>query len=178
MADELIEICDAAGNLTGEQKMKSEAHLDGSWHRAAHVWLYNFRGELLLQLRAAEKTLYPSVWDVSAAGHVGVGEKPIIAALRELEEELGLQVAPEDLEFFKVVKNSPPFSGFKNNEFYHVYFCEYAGSLDELILQPEEVDQVKYFTISEIERQLEHDQENFVPHGSYWYEILAEFKTR
>ena len=60
MADELIDICDENNNLIDIQKMKSEAHKDGLWHRASHIWIYNSNGEILLQLRAKEKPLYVS----------------------------------------------------------------------------------------------------------------------
>ena len=78
--------------------MKSEAHTDGLWHRAAHIWIYNSKGEILLQLRAKDKQFWPDRWEISAAGHVGAGEKPEDAAVRELSEELGISAKAEDLE--------------------------------------------------------------------------------
>lgn len=172
MADELIDICDDANNLTGVRKMKSEAHRDGTWHRAAHIWIYNSQGEVLLQRRAEGKQLYPGAWDVSVGGHVDAGEEPATAAMRELAEELGLRAVPDELEFFKVVKNSPPFPGFKNNEFYYVYFLKFDGSVDDLKLQVEEVQAVAFIAINEIKKQLSLDASRFVPHGAYWLEAL------
>ncbi len=58
MVDELIDICDENNNLLKIQKMKSEAHRDGLWHRTSHVWIYNSNGEILLQLRAKTKTFF------------------------------------------------------------------------------------------------------------------------
>lgn len=68
MGDELVDICDENNNLHGIRKTTSEAHRAGLWHRASHVWIYNSKGEILLQLRAKEKLLYPDMWDISAAG--------------------------------------------------------------------------------------------------------------
>ena len=82
MADELIDICDESNNLTKIQKMKSYAHKAGLWHRTAHIWIYNSKGNILLQLRAKEKLLYPDMWDISAAGHVSAGEDPTTSGLR------------------------------------------------------------------------------------------------
>ena len=96
MADELIDICDKNNNHINIQKMKSEAHKDGLWHRASHIWIYNSNGEILLQLRAKEKELYPDMWDISAAGHVSAGEEPIVSGLREVKEELGLKGQIDD----------------------------------------------------------------------------------
>jgi isopentenyl-diphosphate delta-isomerase type 1 len=178
MADEMIDIYNESNEPTGVRKMKSEAHRDGSWHRAAHIWIYNSQGEVLLQHRAAGKPLYPDVWDVSVGGHVDAGEEPLEAAVRELAEELGLQADPEELEFFRVIKNSPPFLGFKNNEFYYVYFLKFDGSIDDLKLQREEVQAVAFFTIDEIKRRLSLNEEGFVPHGGYWFEALNEAGNR
>lgn len=86
MADELIEIYNGNNEPLGIEKMKSEAHRNGLWHRASHIWIYNSAGEILLQLRAENKELYPNMWDISAAGHISAGEEPIISALREMEE--------------------------------------------------------------------------------------------
>ena len=49
MTDELIEICDENNNRLGPQKMKSEAHREGLWHRTSHIWIYNSAKEILCQ---------------------------------------------------------------------------------------------------------------------------------
>ncbi len=99
MADELIDICDENNNLLGIRKMKSEAHWEGLWHRAAHTWIYNSRKEVLLQLRAKNKELYPAVWDYAAAGHISAGEEPLDASVRETQEEIGLSAKKEIWNF-------------------------------------------------------------------------------
>ncbi len=76
--------------------MKSEAHREGLWHRAAHIWAYNSKGEILLQLRAKNKRTFPDKWDLSVAGHISASEEPIDSALREIEEEVGLCAKKED----------------------------------------------------------------------------------
>jgi isopentenyldiphosphate isomerase len=121
MADEPIDICDEENNLTGVQKMKSEAHRDGLWHRNSHIWIYNSKGEILLQLRAKNKIFFPDVWDISVAGHVDLGEDPIVSGIREAKEEIGLEIKPENLSFFQIKKTQTIFKNIKNNEFYYVY---------------------------------------------------------
>ncbi len=71
---------------------KDIAHRDGLWHKSVHVWIVNDKNQILLQQRCAEKKFYPNVWDSSFAGHVGAGEDSITSAIREGEEELGIQV--------------------------------------------------------------------------------------
>jgi len=178
MADELIDICDEANNPTGVQKMKSEAHKDGLWHRAVHIWLYNSKGEILLQWRAKNKLLYPDMWDISAAGHVSAGEDPITSGLREINEEIGLNVKKEDLLFFKIKKVSAFYKAIKNNEFYYVYFLKHDGDPKKLKLQKEEVQDIRFFPLNQLENELKKNPSKYVPHGNYWSEVITEVRRK
>jgi isopentenyldiphosphate isomerase len=178
MADELIDIVDENNNLIGVQKMKSEAHRDGLWHRTAHLWLYNSKGEILLQLRAKNKKLYPALWDVSAAGHIGAGEEPIVSALREADEEIGIQLRKDQLDFFKTRKVMAVYREIKNNEFCYVYLAKYDGGAKNLRLQKEEVEEIKFVSLVELEANLREKSEHYVRHGKYWDDVIAEIKRR
>ena len=178
MADELIDIYDENNNLLKIQKMKSEAHKNGLWHRALHIWIYNSNGEILLQLRAKEKPLYPDMWDISAAGHISAGEDPITSGLREVEEEIGLKLKKEDLDFWMIRKHKVIFRDIKNNEFYYVYFFKFEGDINQLKLQKEEVQKIKFLPIHKIEEKLKTNPDKYVPHGNYWFEVLDEVKKK
>lgn len=92
MADELIDIFDENMNLLGTA-LKSQAHREGLWHKTFHCWLArkNDEGRVMvwLQLRNKDKSIYPDMLDVSAAGHVKSGEE-VKDGYREVTEELGL----------------------------------------------------------------------------------------
>ena len=88
---EYLEICDERGASTGAVEERSLLH------RTVHVWVYGGSGEILFQKRAAGKDSHPGFWDVSAAGHVSPGETPVMTAVRELEEELGIEAGESDL---------------------------------------------------------------------------------
>jgi isopentenyl-diphosphate Delta-isomerase len=178
MTDELIDICDENNNLTNVQKMKSEAHKDGLWHRASHIWIYNSNGEILLQLRAKEKPFYPDMWDISAAGHISASEDPVTSGLREVEEEIGLKLKKEDLNFWMIRKNKAIFRDIKNNEFYYVYFFKFDGDINQLKLQKEEVKKIQFIPINKIEEELKINPDKYVPHGDYWFEVLDEVKKK
>ena len=179
MADELIDIIDENNNLTGTQKMKSEAHRDGLWHRAAHIWIYNSKGEVLLQLRAKDKDIGPDTWDLSAAGHIGAGEDPIISALREIQEEVGLNLKTEDLELYKIMPEKMTFNGLVNNEFHYVYLFKYDGDISNLKMQEEELQEMKFISIEVIEKGLKENPEKYFPHeDGYWNEILNAIKSK
>jgi len=178
MVDELIDICDENNNLLGIQKRKSWAHKMGLWHRASHIWIYNSKGEILLQLRAKEKALYPHMWDVSIAGHAKAGEDPITSGLREVKEEIGLKLKKEDLKFFTIKKNKVIFRDIKNNTFDYVYFFKFDGEINKLKLQSKEVQKIQFFSFNKIEEELKTKFKEYAPRGNYWFEIINEIKKR
>ncbi len=172
MADELIDVVDENNQLLGITEYKSVAHKKGLWHRSAHVWVYNTRSEILLQLRATDKELYPDLWDISVAGHVGAGEDAVTAALREAEEEISLPIREADLKFWTIRKAAKTVGELKDNEFSYVYFHEYDGDVDHLSVQEEEVQSVRFTPMVEIEQAVSIGEGNYVPHGIYWSEVL------
>ena len=91
---EMFDIRTPEGVLTGEVKERSAVHRDGDWHGTAHIWLVRQNGgktEVLLQKRSSRKETFPGCYDVSCAGHLSAGDSFVEGALRELEEELGLE---------------------------------------------------------------------------------------
>ncbi len=73
---EMFDVLDKNGNKTGDVKTKKELHENGLWHSAVHVWIYNSKGEILLQKRSMKVTNWPGRWDISVAGHIPAGETP------------------------------------------------------------------------------------------------------
>ncbi len=177
MADELIDIYDKNNKTLDIQLMKSEAHKKWLWHRSAHIWIYNSKGEILLQLRAKDKELYPDMWDISVAGHVGAWEEEIISAIRETEEEIWLSVKTEDLEFFKIKKVKMIYKKMLNHEFNYIYFLKFDGDIKELALQKEEVAEIHFLPIEKIEKELKENPNNYAPHWDYWDEIIEKVKS-
>ncbi len=91
-AEELFDVVDAEDRVL-RQATRREVHAKNWLHRAVHVFVFNKCGELFLQQRSHLKDAHPSVWDSSASGHLDAGESYEVAAVRELEEELGLEVS-------------------------------------------------------------------------------------
>lgn len=95
--DEVFDVVDEADQVTG-QATRREVHERNLMHRAVHVFVINHHGELLLQKRSRFKDAHPGVWDSSVAGHLDAGESYELAAIRELEEEMGIRGAePEEI---------------------------------------------------------------------------------
>lgn len=89
MSEEIFDVVDEHDRVIG-QAPRSRVHAQKLLHRAVHVFVFNSQGELLLQLRSAEKDEYPLCYTSSASGHLSAGETYDQAAPRELDEELGL----------------------------------------------------------------------------------------
>lgn len=97
-AGEIFDVVDEHDQVIG-RKTRGEVHAEQLLHRAVHVFVFNKRGDLLLQQRSMFKDAHPGVWDSSVSGHLDAGEDYEAAAVRELEEEMGIRVeqAPEEI---------------------------------------------------------------------------------
>ena len=173
--EEYVDILDGNGNPTGQTKLKSEVHRDGDWHKSVHIWVINSKNELLIQKRASIKESWPNLFDISAAGHVSAGEKPITSAIREVREELGLDVSEKDFEYlFTVPQQITTNNGaFINNEFSDVYLVKTDLDLSKFELQKEEVAEVKFIPFKDLQSAIINKSSEFVPHPEE-YRLLFE----
>lgn len=154
---ELLDIINEDGSKTGVVKERGVVHREGAMHETAHVWIMqqNDYGtfDVLLQLRSLDKETNPGCYDSSAAGHIPSGEKPDEAALRELDEEIGLFATPEDIveigshhaEYNTVYFGKP----YRDNELIHVYVYRGEVDISDLALRAGEVDAVEWMDFDE-----------------------------
>ena len=170
----MVDILDEKGNLIGEVKLKREAHAKGLWHRASHIWIYNSKGEILLQLRSKNKSLYPNLWDVSAAGHVSAGQSYDEAAVRELFEELGVKAAISELKNIENRKLDIKLGATHNREFIQVYLLKLNKNINNLKVQKEEIEQVKFMPLDKFESEIKDSAKakKYVPHGEYYFDVI------
>ncbi len=89
--DEMLPVVDRHDRQVGLAPRR-RVHAEGLAHRAVHILVFDPRGRLYLQRRSAAKDTYPLYWTSSASGHVDPGESYHQAAVRELHEELGLEL--------------------------------------------------------------------------------------
>jgi len=160
---EYIDTCDEFDNLTGERKLKDLVHKDGDWHRISIIWIANNKGEILLQKRSSKSESKPEMWDVAAAGHLKSGETPHEAALREVGEEIGIEVFPEDLNFICSYKKQTleKDGAYKNNQHNHLFFVKKDINLELINKQESEVSDVIFISLENIEKHLEKKTMNF-----------------
>lgn len=141
---EYLDVVDEKNTPTGIVVERSIAHKEGLFHRHVSCWIINKKGLVLLQRRAYTKDKNPGLW-AKTGGHVDAGESPEQATIRELKEEIGLDVSKENLMYASIYKSS------ENTCFGYEFVVVTDKEIKEFELQKEEVYEVKYFTIEEIE---------------------------
>lgn len=176
--DERIDILDSKGRPTGKTAMKSEAHRKGLFHPTVHIWFFTTDGRILLQQRGSTKSTFPLLWDVSVAGHIGAGEEITLAAIREVQEEIGLDIKAGDLEkigFFKAFHRHS--ETLIDREFHHSFLCELKVPLTQLKKQESEVEALQLVPLDEFAK--EHGSADYVPNPTdYYAKVVAEIQKR
>lgn len=159
MKEEPVDILDENANKTGEVVLKSEAHKKSLRHSGAHLWIYNSKGEVLLQLRHPTKVIRPNVWDVSAAGHITAGDTPKETVVREAKEELDLYVNPDNFIFIGVHKvDEPTPESWTHRVFNWTYMTQLEVDIKNLKLEKDEVTDIRWIPLDEFEADI-HDPE-------------------
>jgi isopentenyldiphosphate isomerase len=140
---EFLDVFDEIGRHVGV-KDRTAVHRDGDWHRVFHCLVVAERAGTgavaVLQLRGATKAAFPSMLDLTAAGHLEAGESPI-DGIRELEEELGIRVDRADLVPLgtrRLIDESG--EGRLNRELTHVFLLRDDRPLSDYSPAPVEVD--------------------------------------
>jgi 8-oxo-dGTP pyrophosphatase MutT (NUDIX family) len=178
MAQELWQLYDEQGNaLPGKGATKKETGR-GLLHAAAHVWMWRRHNndiEILLQKRAQHKRTWAGLLDISAAGHIDLGETPLQTAVRETREEIGLDVAAADLQLFSVFRTKMAYGNIIENEFQWLYLVE-LGESDNFTLQANEVDAVLWQPLSIFKNSCLTD--TYVPHGDLYYQLVIDAVER
>src|SRR6266850_1764164 len=101
MSEEIFDVVNDRDEVIGQQR-RSEVHRLGLKHRAVHVLVFNSRGQIFLQKRSLQKDRQPGLWDSSASGHLDCGEDYDACAVREVREEIGLNLSAPPLRLFKL----------------------------------------------------------------------------
>ena len=163
MADELLDVVNDE-DMVIKQAMRASVHEHGLQHRGVHVILLTRAGKMLIQVRSRERAHYPSLWDCSASEHVKSGEEYHAAAMRGLEEELGVgHVELQPLVRFRM--NYGP----NDNEISTLY----KGVVDpaDVRFDPVEIEKVDYYSLSELQLLMQAGNTPF----SHWFVQLLHW---
>ncbi|MET0960580.1 MAG: NUDIX domain-containing protein [Psychrobacillus psychrotolerans] len=199
MKQELLKVFDDKHKPIGVET-REEIHRLGLLHETFQCWFigkHEGKQYVYLQLRSNLKKDYPGLLDITAAGHL-LENETVFDGIREVKEELGIDVLFEELYSLGVLKYSVTTGDLIDNELAHVFIYECALEWDQFTLQAEEVYGIVRAEISqfvslwqgELEEleiigfRVENDgarrpihemvgKINFVPHEQSYYEELC-----
>jgi len=124
---------------------KMEAHRKGALHRAFSIFLFNAKGEMLLQRRALAKYHSPGLWTNTCCSHPMQGESVEVAADRRLREEMGMTCTM--YKAFDFIYKAELENHLIEHEFDHVFF----GTTNEPpVINPEEVSEWKWIPVYDV----------------------------
>ncbi len=181
MKQEMIDVLDENGIKTGQIIPRSEIHKKGLWHRAIVVAIINEKNEILIQQRSANKDKNPNKWDISAAGHISSGQDSLMAATREINEEvsvnLGFNVEVKEFRYMYSFRKQQVFAeDYIENQFYDFFILRQNGlNKQSLKYQDSEVQAIDFVTISQLNEMRKND--NFVERDEV-YDVLTEYLFR
>lgn len=142
---------------------KMEAHEKAKLHRAFSVFVYNDKGEMMLQQRALCKYHSPGLWTNTCCSHQRDGEDNIAAGKRRLMEEMGFST--ELKETISFVYKAPFDNGLTEHEFDHILVGDYEG---EPNINPEEVADWKWSGVEEVKKEISENPALFTE----WFKVI------
>lgn len=135
---------------------KMEAHQKGLLHRAFSVFIFDGKGKMLLQQRAAEKYHGGNLWTNACCSHPYPDEENGEAAERRLKEEMGFHTPL--MEIFSFTYCAQVENDLIEHEFDHVFAGQYDGDIHP---DPKEVADYTYLSLEQIKERLERHPEKF-----------------
>ena len=160
--EELVVLVDEKDNQIGLMP-KMEAHEKAVLHRAFSVFIFNEKGELMLQQRAASKYHSPLLWTNTCCSHQRDGEHNLKAGKRRLQEEMGFTT---DLkEVFSFVYKAPFDNGLTEHELDHVMVGKFDGKPN---INKEEVENYKWMQLTDVKTDIEKNPTIYTE----WFKII------
>tara|TARA_R110002049_G_scaffold609_1_gene3405 strand:+ start:3154 stop:3672 length:519 start_codon:yes stop_codon:yes gene_type:complete len=144
---------------------KIEAHEKALLHRAFSVFVFNEKGELMLQQRAASKYHSPLLWTNTCCSHQRDGESNVEAGRRRLQEEMGF--VTEIKEVFSFIYKAPFDNGLTEHELDHVMVGRYDDAPN---INKEEVEAYKWMTLENVKKDIETNPEIYTE----WFKIIFD----
>jgi isopentenyl-diphosphate delta-isomerase len=144
---------------------KIEAHEKALLHRAFSVFIFNEKGELMLQQRAASKYHSPLLWTNTCCSHQRDGESNIEAGKRRLQEEMGF--VTDITEVFSFIYKAPFDNGLTEHEFDHVMIGRYDKAPE---LNTEEAEAYKWMNMEDVKQDIEDNPSIYTA----WFKIIFD----
>ena len=163
MEEQLILVNEKDETVGVGEKLK--VHRDGLLHRAFSIFVFNSRGDLLLQRRAPGKYHSAGLWSNTCCGHPRPGKQLLVDARRRLKAEMGLDCQLEAIG--SLIYRAAVGNGLVEHEFDHLLIGH--SELDP-ILNPEEAIEWRRVPFAALRREVHGRQEDF----TCWLRIIID----
>lgn len=160
--EENVILVDVLDNQLGLMP-KMQAHEKAVLHRAFSVFIFNDKGELMLQQRAVHKYHSPLLWTNTCCSHQRDGESNIEAGKRRLIEEMGFKTNLK--EIFSFVYKAQFDNGLTEHELDHVMIGNFNGVPK---INPDEVASYKWMTLEAVKKDIELQPNIYTA----WFKII------
>ena len=173
---EYFDVLNSNGEYTNKTASREECHEKGLWHKAVVVFILSEDNKkVLLQQRSANKKLWPNLWDITAGGHVLTGEFGYQTVIRETKEEIGVDITKNDLEFIGGTKSENISGNIINRHFNEFYIVHKDIDINDIVLQEEEVQDIKWFSKEEIISRINDNYKDLTDKVGCWNYLLKYF---
>lgn len=172
--EELLQVLTEDGEPTGKLEKRSVVHDNGLIHAEVALFIYNSKGEVLLQRRSKNKRSNPNKLGI-VAGHVVGFDSALATVKAECLEEIGVKVNEKDLKLINVEKRC---DNNNNNiyQYFYVYKCD--KQLNEFKIQLEELSEVVWMPFEKVQQMmLDGNEEVVFKKGEYYIKIFNMLKT-
>ena len=170
---ELFDVLNSNGEYINKTASREECHKKGLWHKAVVLFILSEDNKkILLQQRGANKKLWPSLWDMTAGGHVLAGEFGYQACIRETKEELGIDIDKKSMEFIGVTTSENIKNDIINRHFNEHYIVHKNIKLKDIVLQKEEVQDIRWFDIENLKIRINNNYEDLTGKIGCWNYLM------
>lgn len=176
--EEKFDVLTEDGKYTDRVETRDDCHKYGLWHKAVALFIINSQNQVLLQKRSQNKKLWPNLWDISAGGHVLAGEFGFEAIIREIKEELGIDIDKNDILFIGSAISTNIKGNIINNHFNEYYIVNKDVDISKLTLQKEEVSEVKWFNKEEIITRIKDNFDGITDKEGCWEYLIKYYKWK
>lgn len=174
--EEFFDVLTEEGEFTNRVESRKKCHKEGLWHKAVALFIMNSKNQVLLQKRSANKRMWPNLWDITAGGHVLAGEFGFQSIIREIKEEIGIDVDKKDILFIGASTsiNVNKEKDILNKHFNEYYIVNKDVNVSDLKLQSEEVSDAKWFDKEDILKRIDNNYEDITDKEGCW-EYLKKY---
>lgn len=122
------------------------------------------------------KKLWPNLWDITAGGHVLSGEFGYQTVIRETKEEIGVDITKNDLEFIGGTRSENISGNIVNRHFNEFYIVHKDLDINDIILQEDEVQDIKWFNKEEVISRINDNYKELTDKIGCWNYLLKYFE--